>query len=291
MSVGGGTQVVVFGSLHYDIMVEAPTLPRRGETVAGHGWAPKCGGKGGNQAVAAAVAGAATAMVGAVGCDAFGDALLANLTGAGVDIRCVRRVAEAGTGLSVAISEAAGDYGAVIASGANLALGGADVAAAAALILEAAVLVLQNEVPDAANAAAAGVARRAGATVVLNAAPARALSPALAALVDVLVVNAVEAEMLGASAGIGGLADALAAARSLSRNFPTAVVTAGGHGVAAAGTGIDEVALPAIAVAVRSTHGAGDAFIGQLAACLARSLPLAAALAEANDAAARLISR
>uniref|UniRef100_UPI001FEFD795 PfkB family carbohydrate kinase n=1 Tax=Mesorhizobium mediterraneum TaxID=43617 RepID=UPI001FEFD795 len=105
--------VTVFGSLHYDIMVEAPDRPRKGETVTGHAWQPKCGGKGGNQAVSVARAGVGSAMIGAVGDDDLGRVLLDNLYRCGVDSRFVRVAPGAGSGMSVAIFDDGGDYGAV----------------------------------------------------------------------------------------------------------------------------------------------------------------------------------
>jgi sugar/nucleoside kinase (ribokinase family) len=167
--------VVVFGSLHLDIMVQAPGRPRLGETMVGQAWSMRAGGKGGNQAVEAARHGARTAMVGAVGADDFGTRLIAHLRDHGVDTQAVRIVPGAGSGMSVALVEPAGDYGAVIVSGVNLSLGGDDVALAAALTGGARWLLLQNEVPEAANIAAAEAAHRGGARVMLNAAPMREL--------------------------------------------------------------------------------------------------------------------
>lgn len=112
-----GFDVIVLGSLHMDIMVSAPDRPRRGETLAGHAWSLKPGGKGGNQAVEVALAGARTAMIGAVGDDDFGRALLQNLEVHGVDKSGVAVRKDAGSGISVAIIDSGGDYGAVIVSG------------------------------------------------------------------------------------------------------------------------------------------------------------------------------
>src|SRR5215211_1778207 len=175
MTAPGKPVVVVVGSLHYDIMVDAPDRPRKGETVTGYSWRPKFGGKGGNQAVAAAKAGADVRMAGA----------------GGVDASRVARLPGAGSGMSVAISDAGGDYGAVIVSGANLLVDPAALAEPG-LWQGARALILQNELPDAINISAARAARTAGATVCLNAAPYRPLPGELAALIDVLVVNAIE---------------------------------------------------------------------------------------------------
>ncbi|ESY48805.1 ribokinase [Mesorhizobium sp. RSR380A] len=282
--------VTVFGSLHYDIMVDAPDRPRKGETVTGHAWQPKCGGKGGNQAVSAARAGVRAAMIGAVGDDDFGTALLANLDRAGVDRRFVRVAAGAGSGISVAIFDSDGDYGAVIVSGSNLTLGSDDIAAAGEVVVQTAVLLLQNEVPDAANIAAARAVRASGGRVVLNAAPARTLSAELTALIDIVIVNAIEAEFLAGVPVVDTLAGATEAARRLIDTYPSAIVTAGGAGVAYCDRIGAAFALAAIPVKVVSTHGAGDEFVGAFAAGLARGHPVEAAIATANAAAASLVA-
>ncbi|MFD1982518.1 ribokinase [Mesorhizobium newzealandense] len=282
--------VTVFGSLHYDIMVDAPDRPRKGETVTGHAWHPKCGGKGGNQAVSVARAGMRAAMIGAVGDDDFGMALLANLDRAGVDRRFVRTAPGAGSGMSVAIFDEGGDYGAVIVSGSNLTLGDKDIAAASEAVARTSVLLLQNEVPEAANIAAARAVKRQGGRVLLNAAPARKLSSELIALVDILVVNAIEAESLAGLAVVETLEGASQAARLLVDLCPAAIVTAGGEGVACCDRSGGAFALPAIPVKVVSTHGAGDEFVGALAAALARGEVMRAAVTAANAASALLVS-
>ncbi len=284
----GEPVVLVVGSLHHDILIEADHLPRRDETAVGRRWYPKFGGKGGNQAVAAARAGVTARMCGAVGRDGFGTFLLAALDAGRVDRRFVVEIDGAGSGMSVAVQDAGGDYAATIVSGANLRID-------PALLADdrpwsgAAVLVLQNEVPEAVNLAAAAQARRRGIRTLLNAAPARPLHPELRGLVDLLIVNAVEAEMMG-SAPVTDLASALEGARRLSAGFASVIVTAGAQGLAACTSMGDQFTLPARRVAVVSSHGAGDAFTGTLAAALARGSPLCDAAAIASDAAARHVS-
>ncbi|MER8546069.1 ribokinase [Mesorhizobium sp. M0684] len=282
--------VTVFGSLHYDIMVEAADRPRKGETVTGHSWHPKCGGKGGNQAVSAARAGVHAAMIGAVGDDDFGRALLDNLDRNGVDQRFVGVASGAGSGMSVAIFDDSGDYGAVIVSGSNLTLGEKDIIEAAELIAQTAVLLLQNEVPEAANIAAARAVKAHGGRVVLNAAPARKLTAELIALTDIVIVNAIEAEFLAGVPVVDTLEGAAKAAGILVGSYPAAIVTAGGEGVAYRDRDGQAFALPAMPVEVVSTHGAGDEFVGAFAAWLARGEPVEAALAAANAAAASLVA-
>ena len=275
-------RVVVVGSLHYDIMVQTPYLPRTGETVMGEAWWWKPGGKGGNQAMAAARHGADVEMIGCLGDDGFGDRLRARLEAAGVGLDHIRTV-EQGSGMSVALQQADGDYAAVVVSGANRDIDEAQVEASTDAITDAAVLILQNEVADAANAAAARLAQGAGVTVIHNAAPARAKG-ALDGLVDVLVVNTVEAEQFGAGP-VDDLASAAMAASALRTVAPSVVVTAGGAGVAAATAGAS-IELPPHSVDRPETHGAGDVFVGTLGTRLAAGEPLADALRYANAAAA-----
>lgn len=279
--------VIVVGSLHYDIMVDASDRPRKGETLTGRSWAPKFGGKGGNQAAAAQRQGVATAMVGAVGDDPFGVALLAGLDRAKVDRSAVAVLDAVKSGMSVAIFDDEGDYGAVIVSGANLAIAAQQMREE--LLGSAKVLVLQNEIPEAVNAAVAQTARRHGITTILNAAPARPFQTDLPEFVDILVVNAIEAEMLSGGT-VNSLTEAASAAGALSTRFKTVIVTAGGNGVALCDQAGDRISLPSLPVEVVSTHGAGDSFVGTLAACLAAGADLAAALEAANQAAARLVA-
>jgi ribokinase len=279
--------VIVVGSLHYDIVVEAPDRPRKGETIAGQRWRPKFGGKGGNQAVGARRQGVRSVMVGAVGDDGFGAELLAALDRADVDREHVEVLSGVGSGMSVAIFDREGDYGAVIVSGANLSIDAAR--ASGALTCDFAVLILQNEIPEEVNAIVARRARALGLAVILNAAPARPFSTDLPDLVDVLVVNGVEAEVMGGGA-VASLDAAARAAQKLAERFPSVIVTAGGAGAAFCGELGRSVMLPGVPVSVASTHGAGDAFIGTLAARLALGEPIESALSTANADAARLVA-
>lgn len=279
--------VIVVGSLHYDIMVDAPGRPRKGETLAGRSWAPKFGGKGGNQAVAARRQRVSTAMVGAVGKDSFGEVLLASLDRAKVDRRGVAVFDRFGSGMSVAIFDDEGDYGAVIVSGANLAI--TPDQASDELLRQGKVLVLQNEIPELVNEAVARRARERGLTIIINAAPARAFATSLADLIDVLVVNSIEAEMLG-GCRVSSLETAAQAAAALASRFRAAVVTAGADGVAFCGETGERTILPGLPVTVASTHGAGDTFVGTLAARLALGDAMTAALTAANQEAAKLVA-
>lgn len=278
-----GHAVVVLGSLHYDIMLEAPHRPVKGETVTGTRWYPKFGGKGGNQAIAANFHGADVRLVSATGIDNFADYLRARLSDANLSTTFVEQLDNTATGMSVAIQDSDGDYGAVIVSGANLAISPSTLENPA-IWQNAALLLLQNEVPEALNIVAAKKARSLGLTVCLNAAPAREMSTDLLAMVDILIVNGVEAEALGCSP-IDSLNAAGLAAEQLSQQFPCVIVTAGGDGVAACSDTVT-INLPAKPIEVVSTHGAGDVFCGVLCAELARQTDLESAIQVANDCAA-----
>lgn len=274
--------VFVAGALHLDVVVTAPRLPRLDETLVGQGVQYLFGGKGGNQAVAAARMGAKTAMAGAVGSDAFAETILAALDAAGVERSRIARLPGA-SGMSVAILDARGDYGAVIVSAANL-----EIDPAAALPPEGTrVLLLQSEIPDAVNLAAADAARRRGARTILNAAPARALPPALLTATSVLVVNRGEAAALS---GLPESAADAAAQALLARGPDTVIVTLGGDGVICHRRGADPFSAAACPVRVISTHGAGDAFTGALAAEISRGADMVPAVHLAQAAAALQVS-
>jgi len=252
--------VYVCGSLHLDVIVQAPHLPRPDETVTGQGVSYAFGGKGGNQALAAARMGAPVAMAGSIGTDAFGTRLLDTLTAARIDTTRVTRH-DHPSGMSVAILDRTGTYGAVIVSGSNLLTTGT-----APVPPDTRVTLLQNEVPEAANLACARLSRAAGARVILNAAPARPLSPDLLALIDVLIVNRVEA------AELTGHPDPTPE-HLHAFGLPTVIVTRGEAGLVLHHAG-RATPMPAHRVAVASTHGAGDAFTGALAAALDQGQPL-----------------
>ena len=283
-----GARIAVVGSLNYDLLIDGARIPRAGETAPAASWAPKCGGKGGNQAIEAARHGARVTMIGAVGEDVFGDALVANLVQRGVDAAGVMRVADR-SGVTVALLEADGDYRGFFVPAANATLDEQSMTGpSAASIANAAVLALQNETPTSANRAAARVARANGAKVIWNAAPIAPVDDELLSLTDVLVVNAVEAEGFGAPP-VTDLQSAVAAARALSHRAPAVVVTAGAAGLAfAEGNAVH--ALAAHVVPVVSAHGAGDAFCGALAVRLAEGHGVADATVYASAAAAALVA-
>ena len=283
-------EVIVCGSLHLDIVVTAPAIPRLDETAVGSGWKKVCGGKGGNQAVQAARAGARTAMIGRIGRDDFGETLVANLKAANVDVSVLSVDTVSGTGMSVAILQDDGDYGAVIVSGANLTIDPATFHESWQHLGGARVLVLQNEVPHAVNVAAARAAKADGAQVLFNAAPARDVGRDLLDRVDVLILNRVEAEAMLA-APVSDRASARRALDAAGKGWPAMVVTLGGDGLVLRTLQGDVTEIEPIAVKATSTHGAGDCFVGHLAARLAAADTLQEASLHANAQAAAFVSR
>jgi ribokinase len=273
-------RAVVVGSLNMDLTLGVPQLPSRGQTLLSRSLDRSPGGKGANQAVALARLGAQVEMVGAVGNDGDGAALLGALQAAGVSTRLVAKRPGAPTGLAVVCVDPRGDNAIVVAPGANATLGPGDVHAAAAALRRAELLLLQLEVPLEGVLAAARLAGEHGALVVLNAAPATAVPGEVLAWAGVLVVNQGEAAALGGRGAPGEVA-----ARLRGRGPGVVAVTLGGDGcVVADERGV--AALPAYRVRVVDTTGAGDCFAAALGLGLAegRSARQAARLASAAAA-------
>ena len=261
--------VVVVGSANVDQVFRVTAIPAPGETVMSNGMSTARGGKGQNQVVAAARAGASAAFIAAVGDDAFGASTRAGLASDAVDTALLRTV-DSPTGTALIAVDDSGENTIIVEAGANAALVGLTDADAVA-IAEASVLVMQLEIPLETVTAAAVHARSAGTTVVLNAAPIRDLPVELLAAVDVLVVNEHEATHLARGRDIATLA-------------PVVIVTLGAAGARLHNAGRETVAAAPRVLAVDAT-GAGDTFCGVLAALLAEGAPLEAAMRHAVAAA------
>jgi ribokinase len=267
--------IAVVGSINLDLVVPVARHPAPGETVIGGDRAELPGGKGANQAVAAARLGAEVALVGRVGADEAGRRLRDGLAQEGVDVEHVREDPDAPTGMALIAVDGAGENTIVVSPGANARVGEDDVGAAGELLAGAPVMLVQHEIPRSAVAAAV---RAAGGTVVLNPAPAREL----VAGVDVVVPNRVE---LAALAGDGPPEEA--AARLDAR---AVVVTLGAEGALVVEGGCTE-AIAAPRVEAVDTTGAGDAFCGALAEALARGAAVAEAARWAVRVAAASVTR
>ena len=266
--------VVVAGSINVDLIVGVPTLPQPGETVLGERFVQQNGGKSANQAVAAARVGARVTMLGAVGADDLGRSALAGLQAAGVDIDACRVVEDTHTGLALIVVDAAGENQIAVASGANARLDAAMIEAETSTLQPPpeAVCLLGLEVGDEAVVAASRWAAEQGLRIIVNPAPARALSDELLALGPILTPNQTEAEMLSGEASPDDAARALSA-----RTGAPVIVTLGAEGALLYEDGAAEH-LPALRVRPVDTTGAGDALNGILAAELARGADVREAL-------------
>ncbi|MEV8426151.1 ribokinase [Streptomyces niveus] len=290
------TTVFVVGSLNADQLLEVPAFPAAGETVLASDVLITAGGKGGNQAVAAARAGAAVVMIGALGDDAHGVLVRGALTESGVDTGWVRTADGTHTGTAVVAVETGGENRIIVASGANARLTRQDVEAGLSGAAPGDLVLLQLETPVAVVAHAARFAKERGATVVLNAAPAPADNGCLTTDIDVLVVNQVEmravAELVGAGTGTGGPGDVAGTVLATSRTLNCVVVCTTGADGAYVNVGDRVAHIPAVQVTAVDTTAAGDTYTGYLAAALARGeTDLTAALTTASAAAAVTVTR
>lgn len=299
-------RVVVLGSVNVDLVATVERLPAPGETVIGGSFAQHQGGKGGNQATAAARLGGRVAFVGAVGDDAFGTAARSALQDEGIDLTSLASV-DGPTGVALILVDARGENAIAVASGANEAVSASLVESALADHRPGPgdVVLACNEIPGEAVAAALRVGRAWGATTILNPAPASGLDPSVLDQVDVLIPNRGELELLarahaateravtaaGAPDGANDLDAVVALARTLlaASRRPgvrrAVIVTLGSHGAVLVPAVGADVPISAVAVDAVDTVGAGDTFVGALAADLAAGKDLEAATVRAVAAA------
>jgi ribokinase len=275
--------IAVVGSLNMDAIARVAHLPAPGETVLASGFVQALGGKGANQAVAAARAGSAVEFVGRVGVDLAGEALVTSLRSAGVNTRHVVRDVGGSTGTALIAVDSQGQNSIVVVPGVNANLHVEDIDAAREVIERSSIVLLQLEIPLETVQYAAEMAHRSGTTVLLNPSPAQELPASLLNLVDILVPNEEEVAYLS---GMGSPVDPASAAGMLRTNgAESVVVTLGDRGAAV----IDEngeTDIYAYDVEAVDTTGAGDAFVGNLAAALdaGQSLEEAARMASAAAA-------
>ena len=266
-------KLCVTGSLHLDVIVNATHIPSSDETVPGTDVNYVFGGKGGNQALAADRYGASVYFVGRIGEDAFGKKLLETLGESSIDISQLQLGNES-SGMSVAIVDKVGNYGAVIVSAANLKIDKNRFC----IDKDTGILLLQNKICEEINILASQKAKEIGSEVWLNAAPSRKISPQLFSHVDVLIMNSIEAKFYK-----GDL-------ESSQANHLTKILTLGSKGLEIYLPGKPKKKFPAYPVKVLSTHGAGDTFIGSLAAKRLKGKSLETALEYAQAAAALHVS-
>ncbi|MFC4563209.1 ribokinase [Nocardiopsis mangrovi] len=276
-------RIAVFGSINMDLVAYVDTAPASGETVSGNRFAQIPGGKGANQAVAAARAGGDVSFFGAVGDDAFGTQLRSNLVETGIEVSEMRTV-PGSSGVAHIVVEATGANSIIFIAGANAAM--TDVSERDRRLLEgSAALLLQLELPMEGVIAAARAGREAGVPTVLTPAPARELPAELIGLVDLLVPNQHEA------AAITGEREPRAALAALLGLVPEAIVTLGEEGSLYGRRGADPVHVPALRVEAVDTTAAGDTFCGAFAVARAEGRAPEDALRFAAAASALSVQR
>ena len=274
-------RIVVAGSANMDLVGLAARLPLPGETVLGDDFVMTPGGKGANQAIAAARAGGTCALLGAIGSDAFGVTIKARLNASGVDTENVR-TSYGSSGVAVIMVDRAGENSIIVSPGANNSFAGLS-AAETAVIAESDVLLCQQEIPADTVVAAAQAARAGGTLVILNAAPARELPQELLDVVDLLVVNEGEATAI-----TGTTEPDLPALLAL---VPRVVLTLGGAGSWYADREGRDERIPAYRVDVADSTAAGDAFTGALAVAWGEGRDLVEAVRWANAAGAACVRK
>jgi len=276
-----GAVVAVLGSINMDLVAHASHMPAPGETVIGGDLLTVPGGKGANQAVAAARMGARVTMVGRVGRDTFGETLVAGLTANGVDISHVGVDSDAASGVALIIVDDSGQNSIVVTPGANMRLAPTDVDGAREALAEADVLLAQLECPLETVIRGAQLAQRIGITVILNPAPAQPVPQELLDNVDVLVPNESEAELL-TGLPVRDLSDCEKAASALlARGVGVVILTLGSRGAFLAQPGMTEY-FPAHTITPVDTTAAGDAFVGGFAVAFAEGRALREAVRWGN---------
>lgn len=277
--------IVVLGSINMDLVAAMQRMPEQGETLMGDAFFTAPGGKGANQAVAAAKLGAHVRMVGRVGADAFGKTLLDGLTANGIDTQHITIDADNPTGIAMILLDAAGDNRIVAVYGANMACGVPELSAAKRAMAGADALMLQLETPPDISLAAARYARAQGLRVIWDPAPAALFPRDAFAAAHILTPNQPEAETLTGIPVTDAHSARAAADALLAKGIDIAVVKLGEQGVFAA-TPTERHYAPPFPVNAVDTVAAGDAFGAALAVALSEGKPLAAALTFASAAGA-----
>jgi ribokinase len=276
-------RIAVVGSANVDLIAFSDRVPRPGETIFGTDFDIGWGGKGANQAVAARLCGAHVDMVARVGKDLFGPAMIRNLETHGVGTEFVRVISDVSSGVAPIVVDSSGQNRIIVVKGANERLTPADVDEALPVLSRADCIVLQLEIPIETVYHAIRIARRMRIRCLLNPAPARSLDMAVAADVDYVIPNEVEAEMIS---GVPArtVEDARKSARRLlEQGFSRVIVTLGENGaLLAAGESSEIEMVPGFEVRARDTTGAGDAFIGSFSVFLAEGFGEREAIARAN---------
>ena len=283
-------RVVVVGSVNMDLVFRTPRMPAPGETITGDGFQQVPGGKGANQAVAAARQGASVRFVGSIGNDSFGRMALESLGREGIATAHMTTDLSAASGVAGIFVDQRGENSIVLAPGANAVLSEAHVDAATGAIASADYLICQLESPIASVSRAIAIAREHGVRVVFNPAPAAQLPDGLLASVDYLILNETEATQLTGLAVLDRASAAAAAAALLARGAGAVLLTMGAGGVIVATPGSERF-IPAVKVAAVDTTATGNTFVGALTVAIGRGLGLDDAVTQAQHAAALTVTR
>lgn len=283
-------KIIVVGSSNTDMIIQLERIPRPGETILGGQFSTAAGGKGANQAVAAARAGGQVTFVARVGRDMFGDQALAGFVQDGINVDHIVRDESAPSGVALIFVARDGENSIAVAGGANGQLSPADVQRAASVLTDASMLVMQLETPLPTVQAAAELAAQAGVRLILNPAPAQALPDALLQRVSILTPNETEAELLTGVAVTDEAAANMAADKLLARGVQTVILTLGARGALVVNAASRQLIAGFVVKAV-DTVAAGDVFNGALAVAMAEGQPLPQAVRFANAAAAISVTR
>ena len=283
-------RITVVGSVNMDLVFRTPRMPAVGETLHGHEFRQIPGGKGANQAVAAARQGAQVSFIGAVGDDGFGSFSHDCLAAEGMELSHLAKVPGVATGVAGILVEDSGNNSIVLAAGANATLSTTQIEAATATIAGAQLLVCQLETPLETVTRAIEIARAKNVKVILNPAPARALSDALLGQVDYLILNETEASQLSGVSVIDQASAKAAAEQILKRGTGTVLLTMGEHGALVTDANGSHF-IPAVKVDVVDTTAAGDTFVGAFAVGIANGLSLLDASREAQYTAALTVTK
>jgi ribokinase len=282
--------IVVIGSLNTDLVIKTERLPDPGETLHGEDLQTIPGGKGANQAAAAARLGSRVAMVGRVGADQFGPHLVDNLAHQGVNTGHVRVDPGTCTGIALIIVDDQGENTILLTAGANGQVSHSDVDSASALLSQARLVLLQFEIPFETVEYTLDKASQLGVMTVLNPAPANPIDPDLLAKIDIMVPNQTELEFISGIPANDDESTRTAAQTLVDKGVGVVIVTLGERGALLV-TPEETTMVPGIKVDVVDTTAAGDAFIGALATAIVRDMPLADAVRFANCAGALATTR
>ena len=284
------TPIIVIGSVNADMVANAPTLPSAGETVMGTDFFVSAGGKGGNQAVAAARLGANVTMVGNLGADALGDQAIERLKKENIDCQQVARDSEQSSGVALINVDQSGENQIVVVPGANATLSTEHVENAFSNITKGSIILLQLEIPLPSVARAIELGFENDCRVILDPAPAQVLSPSLLGNVFLLTPNETEAEILSGIRGTGENSAKEAASALLELGVDNLAITLGSGGVLLASKNEHRL-IPAIEVEAIDTTGAGDCFNGSLASELAKGNELSQSVEFACRVASMSVTR